>query len=506
MMAESEAVYPYVNECGELLFEVVRYPNKEFSQRRPDGHGGHVWNLDAVRRVPFHLPELVAAVTAGQTIYVVEGEEDVLAIECAGGVATCNPGGAGKWRDEFSEFLLGANLVVVQDRDPAGRRHAASVVASLRPFCKEVRLVEALYGNDARDHLDAGRTREDFVPVAESPASGLDPLDESAAGRAADELEPQPFDPDMLVPVGDIIPPELEGLLYIDEGVLISRGTATQVVGPEAVGKTTLLQHVALSLAAERPLLGFSVVGARVLYVGADRPRSQSDSISKLRDQYPDVGERLFTYLQVPGDLLGDPSTLLSMARAVNAEVVIIDSLYAIAPTDQSMNDDMWARSLARATATLTTAGHTLIVAAHPPRNTTDRPKVSNALGSRFQSTGMDAVINLSGKGTVTLSMDKAFGGVEPFQFVIDGETRELRRIGRAVDPEAALVAFAIGDGITKRFLAEAMGWNPEDRSDQKRAETVLAGLVDAGRVELVHEGRAGGAGGGQQKTWARLN
>jgi len=38
-------VYPYRDEKGELLFEVVRFDPKDFRQRRPDGHGGYIYSL-----------------------------------------------------------------------------------------------------------------------------------------------------------------------------------------------------------------------------------------------------------------------------------------------------------------------------------------------------------------------------------------------------------------------------------------------------------------------------
>ena len=47
-----------------------------------------------MRRVLYRLPQVIAAKTAAETIYVVEGEKDVHAIERVDGVATCNPGGA----------------------------------------------------------------------------------------------------------------------------------------------------------------------------------------------------------------------------------------------------------------------------------------------------------------------------------------------------------------------------------------------------------------------------
>jgi hypothetical protein len=41
-------------------------------------------------------------------------------LERAGAAATCNPGGAGKWRDEYAETLVGATVVIVADRDKPG--------------------------------------------------------------------------------------------------------------------------------------------------------------------------------------------------------------------------------------------------------------------------------------------------------------------------------------------------------------------------------------------------
>lgn len=124
---EPEAVYQYVDEQGKPLFEVVRFPGKKFRQRRPDG----AWGVTGVRKVLYRLPRLAEAIRSDQTIYVAEGEKDVQALERAGAVATCNAGGAGKWRREYAEALEGARVVVVADRDEPGRLHAEEVRASL---------------------------------------------------------------------------------------------------------------------------------------------------------------------------------------------------------------------------------------------------------------------------------------------------------------------------------------------------------------------------------------
>lgn len=162
------ATYGYVDENSQLLYEVLRLGNpKSFRQRRPDCRGGWEWNLNGTRRVLFRLPRVIAAVKAGAVIYVPEGEKDVLAIEGAGGVATCNSGGAGpgKWRAEYGDVLRGTNVVIIADRDKPGRAHAVAILADLTGKARSVRVVEPAVGNDVSDHLDAGRTLDELVPV-----------------------------------------------------------------------------------------------------------------------------------------------------------------------------------------------------------------------------------------------------------------------------------------------------------------------------------------------------
>lgn len=165
---EPEAVYPYTDENGALLFEVVRFPGKKFRQRAADG----TWSLKGVRRVLYRLPEVAQAIFDAEPLWITEGEKDADALARAGVVATCNPGGAGKWRVEFTESLRGAELVIiVADRDEAGRAHARQVADALRDVVHEVRIVEAAVGKDAFDHLAAGRSVEEFVEVASSDAA-----------------------------------------------------------------------------------------------------------------------------------------------------------------------------------------------------------------------------------------------------------------------------------------------------------------------------------------------
>jgi hypothetical protein len=121
------AEYDYLDECGELLFQVLRYEPKTFKQRHPDGKGGWVWNLNGTRRVPYRLADFLPK----PSVLIVEGEKDVERARAMGLTATCNPGGAGSWKDDYDEFFENKNVTIIPDNDTPGRKHAEQVAASL---------------------------------------------------------------------------------------------------------------------------------------------------------------------------------------------------------------------------------------------------------------------------------------------------------------------------------------------------------------------------------------
>jgi hypothetical protein len=155
--------YSYVGKDGAELFEVVRYEPKGFSQRRRNG-SGYVHSLGDVERVLYRLPQVLAAIADNQPVYVVEGEKDVHALERAGATATCNPGGAGKWRPEYTDTLRGAHVAIIADQDKPGREHALTVARSLEGIAKTVQLFTPAAGKDAAEHLDKHSIAE-LVPV-----------------------------------------------------------------------------------------------------------------------------------------------------------------------------------------------------------------------------------------------------------------------------------------------------------------------------------------------------
>ena len=102
-------------------------------------------------------------------VYVCEGEKDVLAAESIGLTATCTSMGAGKAHLADLTPLYGKTVVIVADRDEAGRKHAEQV-AELLDGKAGVTIVEPAVGKDLADHVAAGLGADDLIVTA-TPAT-----------------------------------------------------------------------------------------------------------------------------------------------------------------------------------------------------------------------------------------------------------------------------------------------------------------------------------------------
>ena len=135
------ATFEYHDQSGDLVYVVerVEYQNadgtfvltedgkrkKTFRQRRPDPEhpGKWLWNVEGVPVVPYRLPQLMEAIASDHPVLIVEGERKADMLWSWSVAATCNSGGAKKWKPEHAEFLRGADVVLVPDNDDAGWEH-----------------------------------------------------------------------------------------------------------------------------------------------------------------------------------------------------------------------------------------------------------------------------------------------------------------------------------------------------------------------------------------------
>ena len=196
-------------------------------------------------------------------------------------VATTNPGGAGRWRPEFSEDVLaGATCVVWADCDPPGRSHANEVTRDLARVGCRVHVVDLdpdrddgydiadfLRKEDATDrqlaeHIDrlveATQAREPVTYTSDvSPGNGASPEEGFGPGGDAPPGDAPPLGAlldGVLAFLGDYVVAEAEALdevtLWVASTHVYEAFACTPYQNiisatPEA-GKTTLLELIGL--------------------------------------------------------------------------------------------------------------------------------------------------------------------------------------------------------------------------------------------------------------------
>jgi RecA-family ATPase len=245
------AAYPYCDEHGTLLFEVVRFDttnsDERFRQRRPDGKGNWKWDLKGVRRVLYRLPELIEGIACGHLVLDCEGESDVEAAVRLGYIATTHPGGVGKWHDEYDEVFRDADVVVVSDNDPHGKGQADAEdrAQHLSRVAKRVRKI-MFEQKDLRAWIGAGHSREQLDALIE---------------QAPDYTRQEP-------PQSEPAPPSLPWINMSNwdnepvpkqEWAVLDRIPLRQCVlfsGEGAAGKSTVEQHRSVAHVLGRDWLG----------------------------------------------------------------------------------------------------------------------------------------------------------------------------------------------------------------------------------------------------------
>src|SRR5262249_46720244 len=143
------------------------------------------------------MAELLDGIARGETIFIAEGEKAVDELMKLGLWATCSPGGAGKWRDDYATHFRGANVVVLPDNDEVGEKHAGDVVRSLSNVAASVCILRlpVTEKGDVYDWIASGGTVADLDKLLdgalrEKRQASPSPL----ISRCAADIEPEPID------------------------------------------------------------------------------------------------------------------------------------------------------------------------------------------------------------------------------------------------------------------------------------------------------------------------
>jgi hypothetical protein len=362
-------VYPYVDENGELVFQVLRFlmpdGRKEFRQRVRDEAAG-VWKYSTqhlTEKPLYKLPQMLQAKADGRVLYVAEGEKDVEALWEAGLAATCNPMGAdtglgNKWKPNHTEALAGARVVVIADNDEPGLIHAHYVATQLSRAGCTVKVKKCPEGTkDAHDLFADGMQIVDLVEVKTYEADDFwktaekirelasSPLPQNAKSAKALDLIKVHFEPTpvknatvgRLVQWNDFIKEVADDRYdWLIDGML-ERQERMMVVAAEGVGKTTLARQVAiLAGAGIHPFTYCEIPTVRTLFVDLENPekiiRRQSRKILEaVRMHYPtrEIQASLFTKPDGLNILSPQGKDLLeTQIRATEPDMIVLGPIY----------------------------------------------------------------------------------------------------------------------------------------------------------------------------------
>ena len=189
-----------------------------------------------------------------------EGEKDVDRLRALNRPATCNAGGAGKWKPTHTEQLQVAGVrrvVVIPDADEAGHVHGQAVARACAAAGLQATLVTLPDGiKDVSAYLDADHDKDDLAALIETAT----PYEASAAALPAGVVRLSDVDVESTAADG----PQAVARL------LAHVGRVTLFHAREKVGKSTLIAAAVAAVTRGRPFLEQPTMVGDVLWVGEE--------------------------------------------------------------------------------------------------------------------------------------------------------------------------------------------------------------------------------------------
>ncbi len=194
--------YTYQDADGTPAFDVCRVEYQDNGQRKkefPVWCRGR-WGLKdkQVKMIPYRLPQLLKA----DDVFVVEGEKDVETLVGLGFTATTNPGGAGKWKPEYSDYFNpNQHITILPDNDQSGRKHVHQVAESLHGKVASLKILE-LPGlpkkgdvTDWAKGIDAQEAAEQLLSLVKSCKERQPPTTEETNETSQESAPPAALHP-----------------------------------------------------------------------------------------------------------------------------------------------------------------------------------------------------------------------------------------------------------------------------------------------------------------------
>jgi len=360
--------YDYTDESGNLLSQTVRYEPKDFKQRRPDGKGGWVWNLEGIRLVPNNLPEIIKA----ETVFIVEGEKDVETLRGIGLTATCNPMGAGKWelKDKqtgkiikpYNEHFKDKKVVIIPDKDKAGRDHSLQVAENLKGIAESVKVIELPdlpEKGDVSDWIAQGHTKEELNELIEQTPDWIPEEPKSLL--------------DSLMKWNDILTLDVSIEHILEK--LIPKNSITLLFGRGGIGKTSLMMQIARAVASGIPFDTLQTIQSLVYYIDFENP------LAVLKERVEKIGQSENLYVWHISNEIQPPkldSNGWDLYKQLPPGLLIVDTLRASHLSDE--NDSKPMSLIMGRLKELREMGFTILLLHHTPKHNDNTFKGSTAL------------------------------------------------------------------------------------------------------------------------------
>jgi AAA domain/Toprim domain/Transcriptional regulator, AbiEi antitoxin len=430
----------------------------------------------------FHVERIGEA----KTVYVCEGEKDVLAVESVGGVAVCNAMGAGKASKFDWTPLKRKHTIIIQDKDKAGRDHGRQVAAILEPIAESVQIVEAAVGKDPADHIAAGKTLDDFVEVESDLLADV---------KSAAQLDDMTFS---------------ELVEHVPN--LISEGFGV-LAGSPKVGKSWMATGIALACAQGGKVFGCIQVKPRAVLLLAleDGERRLQKRMWNLNGDDP-LPEQL-DYLTVvkPGEVMSTIKAWLQRHRHdQNPPLVILDTFGKVRPQRKPGEDpyiaDYEIGSYIKRTADRIPGAAILVI--HHDRKMGSDDWLKTVAGTQGITGSADYILLLTRKRKSSeglLSLTSRDIREDEYAMLLTGEgvwkldggsfgnaaekADERRERGKLDERQFKVLAFVNGRKETRADDLQSLGL------DRHTANVYLARLADSGRIRRIRRGVYGPVG-----------
>ena len=245
----------------------LRYSDKHFGWRQPDGKGGWIWNRRGVK------PSLYIAGELSDGIAVVEGEKDADNLHRLGwdAVSGADGAGPGKWKPEYTEQLKGLSVCIFQDNDDVGKAYAQETAAALHNVCKSVYLFDlSKVWPDIPLHADVSDLIEKF---GDEKACEMIAQLATSTPEWEPPKEPDIFDSFGFYSVPDLTPEEKKPPEFIVDG-MIPCGM-TFLSGAPKIRKSFMALQIASAVATGSPFLSHNTTQCDVAYLDLEGSKSR---------------------------------------------------------------------------------------------------------------------------------------------------------------------------------------------------------------------------------------